>query len=138
MVSDQEHPLPRTKTIKSLFKQLYDENCAQHPVNGNWTVQQIEHELPLGDYKWKDILGEKFPPGRELVSAIATFFPAEADQNRNDAPRLDVVLSFSDGITARYHPKAELIWSTDPQPTEAMQQRINRAAEQQKNTRYNW
>ena len=45
-----------------------------------------------------------------------------------DRPRLDCVVRFVDGKFCRYHPKAKLIWSTEPMPTVAMQTRMRRKA----------
>ena len=45
---------------------------------------------------------------------------------------LDNSSSNSRRRTARYHPKAKLIWSDEPQPTLAMQQRLNLAAKMRK------
>ena len=89
-----------------------------------WTVRLIEHELALSDRHWEQLLGHNFPPGRAKVNCVLTFFSTDADQNHNGALRLDIVLTFSDGITVRYHPKALWIRSTQPQPSHAMQQWI--------------
>ena len=85
----------------------------------------IEHEVPLADYNWDKIIGQHLPRGRTVVRSVATFFPAEADSNRQGAPRLDVVLS--DNMTVRYHPKAKLTWMNEPQPTIAMREWMNLA-----------
>ena len=114
---------PMLKKIKLLMAQLYKENCSA----GVQTARQLEHELSLTDYPWQQILGDAFPANRELVRSVASFFPDEADSNRGGAPRLDIVLTFNDGMTVRYHPQAKLIWSTEPQPTLAMQKRMNLA-----------
>ena len=52
----------------------------------------MEHELPLGDHNWEQILGSNLPPGGEVVKVVATFFDKEADamvgrllkQNKNN------------------------------------------------------
>ena len=116
----------QVENFKMFVERLYTENCVLRD-DGSWVVQSMQHQLPDGDYNWQQRLGHQYPPGGQVMSAVATFFPAEADHNRGGAPRLDVVLTFSDGITARYHPHAKLIWSTDAQPTEAMQKRMNLA-----------
>ena len=74
---------------------------------------------------WENVFGY---PDAAVASSTATFFEQEANHNRGNKPRLDIVLLFSDGRTARYHPKAKLIWSDEPQPTDAMQQRLNLAS----------
>ena len=118
---------PMLKKIKLLMAQLYKENCSAENPFGVQTARQLEHELSLTDYPWQQILGDAFPANRELVRSVASFFPDEADSNRGGAPRLDIVLTFNDGMTVRYHPQAKLIWSTEPQPTLAMQKRMNLA-----------
>ena len=122
-------PKHQVENFKTLFERLYTENCALRD-DRSWVVQSMQHQLPDGDYNWQQRLGHQYPPGGQVMSAVATFFPAEADHNRGGAPRLDVLLIFSDGITVRYHPHAKLIWSTDAQPTEAMQKRMNLARKQ--------
>ena len=88
-------------------------------------ADQLEHELHIDIQNWRQVFGQHFPRGRKLLCCAATFFPREADHNRNNAPRLDFVLTFEHGVSARYHPGAELIWSGESQPTEAMQQRMD-------------
>ena len=74
---------------------------------------------------WSNIV--KIHPGAEITAAVPTFYQDEPDPNQRDAPRLDIVVSFADGRSVRYHPSAEPIWSEDLQPTTAMQMRYNRA-----------
>ena len=76
------------------------------------------------DY-WTSTLGAHFPDGATITSCVASFFLEEPDRNRQNKPRIDIALSFSNGTTVRYHPKAALIWSTEPQPTDAMTKRFN-------------
>ena len=66
-------------------------------------------------------------PGANITAVVPTFYQDEPDPNQRDAPRLDIVVSFADGRSVRYHPSAEPIWSDQPQPTKAMQIRYNRA-----------
>ena len=42
-----------------------------------------------------------------------------------DRPRLDVVITFTDGRWVRWHTNANLIWSTEAMPTVGMQMRYN-------------
>ena len=74
---------------------------------------------------WRNMLN--LPPGRAPTSFVPTFFHREPDPNQRDKPRLDIVVSFDNGDSVRYHPRADPIWSTSPQPTDAMQKRYNRA-----------
>ena len=62
-----------------------------------------------------------------ITAATPTFYKHEPDPNRGDKPRLDIVVSFANGRSVRYHPSAEPIWSDELQPTKAMQVRYNRA-----------
>ena len=67
----------------------------------------------------------------EVVSQISEESKLEEDDTiepeGEPAPRLDIVLTLNDGVTVRYHPKAALIYSTETQPTKAMQERYNLA-----------
>ena len=60
-----------------------------------------------------------------IVSIVPTFYLDEPDHNQRNKPRLDILVSFNDGITVRYHPKADPIWSSTQQPTEAMRKRYD-------------
>ena len=111
--------------MKELWDDLYRQNCKIEA--GRWFVIHPQQELPLGDHDWQQILGQGLSPGKHVVKSFATFFADEPDCNRNNAPRLDIVLTLNDGVTVRYHPKAALIYSTERQPTKAMQQRYNLA-----------
>ena len=73
-----------------------------------------------------------YPTECALDFVCARFFVDEPDSNRSDRPRLDFVLNFSDGRWVRYHPGADLIWSTETLPSKAMRQRYNRAAKLQR------
>ena len=95
-------------------------------------VMNKETPLALETDYWKNILGENHPANTNLVSCVATFFENEPDHNRQNKPRLDIVLTFANGRAARYHPRAKLIWSDEPQPTKAMQKRFNLAAKRQR------
>ena len=113
----------REITMKKRWADLYTHNCALEA--GRWTV--FNQELPVGDHDWSKILGPGLSPGQRVVKSVATFFEDEPDHNKNNAPRLDIVLTLNDGVTIRYHPNAALIYSTETQPTKAMQQRHNLA-----------
>ena len=89
-----------------------------------WDVDNTEHELDISILNWTQTLGEDFPEGEKVVKCMATFFTEEADSNKAGKPRLDIVLTFSNGIWARYHPSAAVIWSTDDLPTVAMKKRM--------------
>ena len=121
---ERGHNTQPPRAIKNIINELYSAYCTQDE-HGDWMVDKLEHEFPIHSQNWQQVLGKNFPRGRNLQCCVATFFPQEADHNRENAPRLDLVLTFDDGLSVRYHPKAKLIWSTEKQPTEAMQQRMN-------------
>ena len=65
----------------------------------------------------------------QVDSWTVRFFDEEPDPTPPqfpDRPRLDAVLTFSNGTWARWHPSGDLILSTEPMPTAAMQTRFNR------------
>ena len=45
-----------------------------------------------------------------------------------DRPRLDVLITFTDGTTVRWHPSVKFICSTDELPTYEIMKRMNRKA----------
>ena len=102
---------------------LYDA-CVWDEGTQRWVVPREKTPLSIDDAYWAGVLGSKYPAGQTITSCDASFFQAEADSNRQNKPRLDIVLVFSGGTTVRYHPKAALIWSTDSLPTDAMIKRI--------------
>ena len=110
-------------SVREIIQNVYKRSCV--PNNTSWTVLQREHVLPISVLNWRQMLGAKHPPEHEVVQSVATFFPDEPDWNREGRPRLDIVLTFSNGHSARYHPRAALMWSTEQQPTDAMQKRMN-------------
>ena len=111
--------------MKELWNDLYRQNCKME--DGRWTVLHTQQELPVDDHDWRQILGQGLSPGKHVVKSVATFFDDEPEHNRNNAPRLDIVLTLNDGVMVRYHPKAALIYSTESLPTKVMQQRYNLA-----------
>ena len=90
-----------------------------------WMTPATGPDDRLFGMNWRNMLN--LPAGREPTSFVPTFFHQEPDPNQRDKPRLDIVVSFDNGDSVRYHPSADPIWSTSPQPTDAMQQRYNRA-----------
>jgi len=74
---------------------------------------------------WRNMLTRS--SGWTPTSFVPAFFHDEPDPNQWDKPRLDIVVSFDNGHSVRYHPGAAPIWSTSWMPTGAMQKRYNRA-----------
>ena len=87
--------------------------------------RQTEPDAGLRGLDWQNML--KLPPGWTPTNFVPTFFHDEPDPNQKGNPRLDIVVSFDNGVSARYHPSAVPIWSTETQPTDAMQTRYTRA-----------
>ena len=100
--------------------------CKWDADTNSWILPNTPEQPLTICRNWKNALGDKYPRGADVTRCLPTFFLEEADANQHGAPRLDLVLSFSNGDTVRYHPGATPISSRDPQPTDAMQARINR------------
>ena len=90
-----------------------------------WQIPQTARDPRLLDMDWRNMLNIQTAAG--ITAATPTFYKDEADPNRGDKPRLDIVVSFADGRSVRYHPRAKPIWSDEVQPTEAMSMRYARA-----------
>ena len=117
--------LPFTSLRQEVLDHLY-KLCEWNDETREWVIPKKETFLAVHTPNyWENALGYQ---DAAVVSSTATFFEQEADHNRGNKPRLDIVLLFSDGRTARYHPKAKLIWSDELQPTDAMQKRLNLAS----------
>ena len=86
-----------------------------------------DRSLTLDSQAWTGRKYSAFVPRVTSVSVLPTFYADEPDPNQGDSTRLDVVVSFADGRSVRYHPSAGPTWSDEAQPTKAMQQRYNRA-----------
>ena len=99
--------------------------CTWDYATGAWLTPATEPDARLCGYPWQNML--KLPAGWTPTSFVPTFFHDEPDPNQRDKPRLDIVVSFDNGHSVRYHPNAFPIWSTSQQPTDAMQKRYNRA-----------
>ena len=115
---------PQLAIKRDVFNPLLDA-CTWDHATGAWLTPATEPDARLCGLDWRNML--KLPPGWTPTNFVPTFFPDEPDANQRDKPRLDIVVSFDNGHSVRYHPSADPIWSTSPQPTDAMQQRYNRA-----------
>ena len=120
-----------TPLRREIFDPLYDA-CVWDADAKQWQPRNIETPLQVDEQYWKQVLKGDYPVQCALENVRARFFEAEPDPNRANRPRLDIVLSFADGRWVRYHPKASLIWSDGPLPSQAMRQRYNLAAKLQK------
>ena len=113
-------------TIKSIF-QHYNAGCLFNKESQQWAVPETHHLDLINQFPWTKMLhcGDEFPLQRFIVSTVPTFYLDEPDHNHHNKPRLDIVLTFNDGETVRYHPRAHHIWSSTEQPTRAMLKRYN-------------
>ena len=119
----QPAPQPQLAIKRDVLEPLL-EACTWDDALG-WMTPATGPDDRLFGMNWRNMLN--LPAGREPTSFVPTFFHQEPDPNQRDKPRLDIVVSFDNGDSVRYHPRAEPIWSTSPQPTDAMQKRYNRA-----------
>jgi hypothetical protein len=100
-------------------------------VNGNSYPLEALDQVVAIDWKpvsrYKDAVPESLQP--EKWEAV--FFEDEPDPTPPswpNLPRLDIVITFTNGEWIRWHPRAKLIWSTEQMPTDAMKNRYNRRA----------
>ena len=82
---------------------------------------------------WQKVSGHISPvlESLQVRSWEVVFYIDEPDSTPPhwpDRPRLDFLITFTDGTWVRWHPNAKLIWSTGWLPTAAMQNRMNRKA----------
>ena len=115
---------PQLAIKRDVFNPLLDA-CTWDHATGAWLTPATGPDARLCGMDWQNML--KLPPGWTPTSFVPTFFHDEPDPNQRDKPRLDIVVSFGNGHSVRYHPSAHPIWSAWPQPTDAMQKRYNRA-----------
>ena len=99
--------------------------CPWDADTKTWLIPETMADARLLNMDWSNML--KIHPGANITAVVPTFYQDEPDPNQRDAPRLDIVVSFADGRSVRYHPSAEPIWSDQPQPTKTMQLRYQRA-----------
>ena len=126
-----QQPVLSINIKDDVFKPLL-EACTWDQATRTWLTPPTSSDERLGNMDWRKMLD--LPHGWTPTSFVPTFFEKESDPNRGDKPRLDVVISFSNLESVRYHPGAAPIWSQTPQPTEAMRIRYNRAKNLAKQT----
>ena len=107
---------------KDIFAPL-NAKCVWNEDTKKWTVPANE-EVLTSICNWESALGSNYPRGQQVTKCAATFFVDEADSNQYGKPRLDIVVTFSNGLQVRFHPQAKPIWSTEQQPTKAMEARM--------------
>ena len=122
-------------SAKSLRRDVLDPlyfACVWDVATTQWLPASVDNPLPVNEGLWQRVLQDSYPTACALDSVCARFFVNEPDPNRSNRPRLDFVLSISDGSWVRYHPGAVLIWSTQTHPSQAMQNRYSHAAKLQR------
>jgi hypothetical protein len=124
-------PKEATRKLRDLvFKPLLDA-CTWDPMSRTWACPE-SNALPLRTmlhaYPWRVMLGHAFPATAVIQSILPTFFHGEPDNNQQNKPRLDIVITFGDGESVRYHPNATSIRSSEPMPSIAMTKRYQLAA----------
>ena len=125
-----EQPSQKPQSLRKQVFQPLLARCTWDAQGNRWVCPLPQPEASLSSYPWPAMLGfgPDCPRGKEIANIVPTFFEDEPDHNQQNKPRLDIVVSFLDGVTVRYHPSATPIWSTEPQPTVAMQMRYRLAA----------
>ena len=93
--------------------------------DNRWVCPEPEPDERLLQLPWTQLLSTSTQS--TVTRAVCKFYADEPDPNQEDKPRLDIFVQFASGHSVRYHPSASLIWSSEPQPTKAMQSRYNRA-----------
>ena len=109
---------------RDVFKPLLAQ-CQWEEQNRSWRLPETQLDARLLALDWPRMIHSA--SDKVARSVLPTFYPREPDHNQHDKPRLDLVVSFADGTSVRYHPSATPIWSDETQPTDAMQKRYNRA-----------
>ena len=120
--------LPELDIQRLRFEIITDltNRCSWDEAQQRWMPQRKQISYAPDQNAWREVLAADYPTGSEsseeipLAAVTATFFEDEADPIRDDKPRLDIVLQFKDTSWMRYHPKADLIKSTDALPSSAM------------------
>ena len=120
------NPPPYFPTIRSIMDH-YNAGCVFNNESQQWSVPVTHHLDLIDQFEWTKMLdfGDEFPPGKSIVTIVPTFYMDEPGHNQRNKPRLDILVSFNDGETVRYHPRADLIWSSTQQPTQAMRKRYD-------------
>ena len=98
--------------MKEIFTHYYSQ-CRRNYATMTWDVpptQDVWHLVHTFD--WQNMLHDEALE-LELVhisSCMPTFYMGEADANKSDKPRLDILIRLNDGREVRYHQKAKNIW----------------------------
>ena len=112
-------PPAGASTMKAMFLHYY-EACRWEPAHRCWilpTVAPWPNDI-ADRFVWPQMLGAtEMAQHGDIVEILPTFFAGETDSNRGNRPRMDIVISFRDGVSVRYHPRATLVWSNQADPT---------------------
>ena len=93
----------------------------------------LEDLQEVFDVVWQKVSGHISPvlESLQVKTWEVVFYSDEPDSTPPrwpDRPRLDFLITFTDGTWVRWHSNAKLIWSTECFPTDAMKIRMNRKA----------
>ena len=101
------------------------QQCTWDKEQKKWITPATE-ELSLKFWNWATIAKLDGWQADLIISVTPHFYDEEPDANQMNKPRLDILLSMSDGTWVRYHPSAKLIWNHEG-TTSAMRTRANLA-----------
>ena len=111
-------------SIRNMVLKPMIQQCTWDKEQKKWNIPAAK-EL-LDEWNWAALAKLDGWQAGNLTSARPMFYTDEPDANQDDKPRLDILLSMSDGTWVRYHPSADTIHSTAPVPSQAVQNRYNR------------
>ena len=126
------------KKIRDVFK-WWKNQFRRDDATEQWMPPVTQDMLErIGWMDWANMLkDEDLKLGQHHMTKIMpVFFMDEADHDNFDRPRLDLVVSFDDGRTVRYHPGSDRIWLDDAGlpigSSDAIKQRRHRLQKLQK------
>ena len=125
---DVETEEVRHHKIRAIFGSLNakcDRISELNEATGFWecppdTELDDQRNAYLRGLDWQRMIGRS-----DIASIAPKFYPMEPDNNQQDKPRLDLLVTLVNGESVRYHPGAHPIWSKEG-TTDAMQKRLNR------------
>ena len=132
----------QSNTFRATVLEPLIQQCTWDKDQKKW-ITPATKEL-LDEWDWAAMAKLDDEKAGKLTSARPMFYTDEPDANQRDEykqykPRLDILLSMSDGTWVRYHPSAKLIWNHEG-TTSAMRARANLALKLSKkeSTREHW
>ena len=116
--------LPPPEITELILEPLLSQ-CVQVSYLCNEWKLPLTCQLPL-EFNWGVLAKLPAATREKIVRVQPQFYEHEADVNRKDMPRLDILITLEDGSWVRYHPEAAPIPSWEALPTQAMRARYNR------------